>query len=93
MLLAVPAQTMRTNLERWKGLFAEGATLVSAAKGIELGTLMRMSQVIIAVTGVDSSQVAVISGPTGQRDRRRGSPLPPSSPAAIPVARLPCSAC
>ncbi|WIM88230.1 NAD(P)H-dependent glycerol-3-phosphate dehydrogenase [Candidatus Mycobacterium wuenschmannii] len=63
VLLAVPAQTMRTNLEQWAGLMAPGATLVSAAKGIELGTLMRMSQVIVAATGVDSSQVAVISGP------------------------------
>jgi glycerol-3-phosphate dehydrogenase (NAD(P)+) len=63
VLLTVPAQTMRTNLQQWSGLFAEGATLVSAAKGIELDTLMRMSQVIIAVTGVDPSQVAVVSGP------------------------------
>jgi glycerol-3-phosphate dehydrogenase (NAD(P)+) len=63
ILLAVPAQTMRTNLQQWTGLFADGATLVSLAKGIELGTLMRMSQVIVAVTGVDPAHVAVVSGP------------------------------
>jgi glycerol-3-phosphate dehydrogenase (NAD(P)+) len=63
VLLGVPAQTMRANLERWAGWLAEGATLVSLAKGIELGTLMRMSQVVTAVTGVDAAQVAVISGP------------------------------
>ncbi|SOJ54301.1 Glycerol-3-phosphate dehydrogenase [NAD(P)+] [Mycobacterium simulans] len=63
VLLGVPAQTMRSNLERWAPLLPEGATLVSLAKGIELGTLMRMSQVIIAVTGCDPAQVAVISGP------------------------------
>jgi glycerol-3-phosphate dehydrogenase (NAD(P)+) len=63
VLLAVPAQTMRTNLGQWAHLITPGATLVSAAKGIELGTLMRMSQVIVDVTGVDQSQVAVISGP------------------------------
>jgi glycerol-3-phosphate dehydrogenase (NAD(P)+) len=63
VLLGVPAQTMRGNLERWAPLVAEGATLVSLAKGIELGTLMRMSQVIVSVTGVDPTQVAVISGP------------------------------
>ena len=63
VLLAVPAQTMRANLEHWAPLVAVGATLVSLAKGIELGTLMRMSQVVISVTGVDPSQVAVISGP------------------------------
>jgi glycerol-3-phosphate dehydrogenase (NAD(P)+) len=74
VLLAVPAQTMRANLEHWNGLFAEGATLVSAAKGIELGTLMRMSQVIVDVTGVDTSQVAVISGPNLASEITAGQP-------------------
>ncbi|MCV7329233.1 NAD(P)H-dependent glycerol-3-phosphate dehydrogenase [Mycobacterium cookii] len=74
VLLAVPAQTMRSNLEQWNGLFAAGATLVSAAKGIELGTLMRMSQVIVDVTGVDSSQVAVISGPNLASEITAGQP-------------------
>jgi glycerol-3-phosphate dehydrogenase (NAD(P)+) len=63
VLLAVPSQTLRANLEQWRGLIADGATLVSLAKGIELGSLMRMSQVIVQVTGVDPSQVAVVSGP------------------------------
>jgi glycerol-3-phosphate dehydrogenase (NAD(P)+) len=63
VLLGVPAQTMRANLEVWAGLLTEGATLVSLAKGIELGTLMRMSQVVVSVTGVDPAQVAVVSGP------------------------------
>ena len=63
VLLGVPAQTMRANLERWAPLVADGATLVSLAKGIELGTLMRMSQVILSVTGVEAARVAVISGP------------------------------
>ena len=63
VLLAVPAQMMRANLEQWAPRLSDGATLVSLAKGIELGTLMRMSQVIVSVTGVDPSQVAVISGP------------------------------
>lgn len=63
VLLGVPAQTMRANLEQWAPMLAHGATLVSLSKGIELGTLMRMSQVIVSVTGVDTAQVAVISGP------------------------------
>jgi glycerol-3-phosphate dehydrogenase (NAD(P)+) len=74
VLLAVPAQTMRANLEQWSGLFAEGATLISAAKGIELGTLMRMSQVIVDVTGVDTSQVAAISGPNLASEITAGLP-------------------
>jgi len=63
VLLGVPSQSLRANLEGWRGHIADGATLVSLAKGIELGTLMRMSQVIVDVTGVDAGQVAVVSGP------------------------------
>jgi glycerol-3-phosphate dehydrogenase (NAD(P)+) len=74
VLLAVPAQTMRTNLQRWAGLITPGVTLVSAAKGIELGTLMRMSQVVVDVTGVDPSQVAVISGPNLASEITAGQP-------------------
>jgi glycerol-3-phosphate dehydrogenase (NAD(P)+) len=80
VLLAVPAQMMRANLQRWTGLFAAGATLVSMAKGIELGTLMRMSQVIVAVTGVDPDHVAVISGPN------LASEIADEQPAATVVA-------
>jgi len=74
VLLGVPAQTMRANLEQWSGLFDEAATLVSLAKGIELGTLMRMSQVIVAVTGWDPAQVAVISGPNLASEIAQGQP-------------------
>jgi glycerol-3-phosphate dehydrogenase (NAD(P)+) len=63
VLLGVPSQTLRTNLEAWREHIVPGATLVSLAKGIELGSLMRMSQVILAVTGTDPGQVAVVSGP------------------------------
>ena len=68
VLLGVPAQSLRANLEQWTGLFRPGATLVSLAKGIELGTLLRMSQVIVSVTGVNPAQVAVISGPNLARE-------------------------
>ncbi len=79
-LLGVPAQAMRANLERWAPLLRDGATLVSLAKGIELGTLMRMSQVIVSVTGVDPAQVAVISGPN------LASEIAACQPAATVVA-------
>jgi glycerol-3-phosphate dehydrogenase (NAD(P)+) len=63
VLLGVPSQTLRTNLESWRPHLVADATLVSLAKGIELSTCMRMSQVIVAVTGCDSGQIAVVSGP------------------------------
>lgn len=80
VLLGVPAQTMRANLEGWSPLVSEGATLVSLAKGIELGTLMRMSQVIVSATGVDPAQVAVVSGPN------LASEIAECQPAATVVA-------
>jgi glycerol-3-phosphate dehydrogenase (NAD(P)+) len=63
VLLAVPSQVMRANLTEWTGLIDHDATLVSLAKGVEMGTLMRMSQVVVQVTGVDPSRVSVLSGP------------------------------
>ncbi len=80
VLLGVPAQTMRANLEQWAGLLSQDATLISLAKGIELGTLMRMSQVIVSVTGADPSRVAVISGPN------LASEIAECQPAATVVA-------
>lgn len=74
VLLAVPAQSMRANVQAWTPLIAEGATLVSVAKGVELGTLMRMSQVIGQVTGVDPSQLAVLSGPNLANEIAAGQP-------------------
>ncbi|GLZ41708.1 NAD(P)H-dependent glycerol-3-phosphate dehydrogenase [Actinokineospora sp. NBRC 105648] len=63
VVLAVPSQTLRHNLTAWRGLLHPGATLVSLAKGVELGTLKRMSEVVVDVTGVGEDQVAVVSGP------------------------------
>src|SRR6516165_5506251 len=63
VLLAVPSQVMRANLAEWTGLIDRDATLVSLAKGVEVDSLMRMSQVVVQVTGVDSSRIAVLSGP------------------------------
>ncbi|CRZ15172.1 NAD(P)H-dependent glycerol-3-phosphate dehydrogenase [Mycolicibacterium neworleansense] len=80
VLLGVPAQQLRANLEGWKHLIGDDATLVSLAKGIELGSLMRMSQVIVQVTGADPSRVAVVTGPN------LASEIAEEQPAATVVA-------
>ncbi|WP_300016148.1 NAD(P)H-dependent glycerol-3-phosphate dehydrogenase [Pseudonocardia sp.] len=74
VVLAVPSQTLRANLAGWRGLLPPGATLVSLAKGVELGTLKRMSEVVIEVAGVDPSQVAVVSGPNLAREIAAAEP-------------------
>ncbi|MFI9409629.1 NAD(P)H-dependent glycerol-3-phosphate dehydrogenase [Nocardia gamkensis] len=74
VVLAVPSQSLRANLAAWKGLIRADATLLSLAKGIETGTLLRMSQVIEEVTEADSSRIAVLSGPNLAREIAVGQP-------------------
>jgi glycerol-3-phosphate dehydrogenase (NAD(P)+) len=80
VLLAVPSQNLRANLSEWSGLIGDDVTLVSLAKGIELETLMRMSQVVVQVTGADPSRVAVVTGPN------LASEVAEEQPAATVVA-------
>lgn len=63
VVLAVPSQTLRGNLGEWAGRIDPDATLVSLAKGIELGTTKRMSEVIVETAAVSADRVVVISGP------------------------------
>jgi glycerol-3-phosphate dehydrogenase (NAD(P)+) len=63
VVLAVPSQTLRANLTGWAGLIEPDATLVSLMKGIELGTLMRMSEVVVETAGVPADRVVVLTGP------------------------------
>lgn len=63
VVLAVPSQSLRENLAGWQPLLPEDVTLVSLAKGVELSTLKRMSEVIGEVADVPAERIAVISGP------------------------------
>jgi glycerol-3-phosphate dehydrogenase (NAD(P)+) len=63
VVLAVPSQSLRHNLTAWRSLVDPAATIVSLAKGVELGTLKRMSEVVVEVMGVPAEQVAVVTGP------------------------------
>ena len=74
VVLAVPSQTLRANLAAWRPLLPPGATLVSLAKGVELGTLKRMSEVVAEVAAVPADQVAVLSGPNLAREIAVGQP-------------------
>ncbi len=63
VVLAIPAQHLRENLEEWKSLIPANAVVASLIKGIELGTTKRMSEVIAEVTGISHERIAVVSGP------------------------------
>ena len=68
VVLAVPAQSLRDNLARWRDDLAPDSVLVSLMKGIEIGTTLRMSQVIEEVARIDAARVAVVSGPNLARE-------------------------
>jgi glycerol-3-phosphate dehydrogenase (NAD(P)+) len=63
VVLVVPSQTLRDNLSQWGGAIPRSAPVVSLMKGVELGTTMRMSQVIAEAGNVDDDRVVVVSGP------------------------------
>ena len=63
VVLAVPSQTLRENLEAWRADLPGGAVLVSLMKGVELGTMLRMSEVVAQTAKVGPERVAVVSGP------------------------------
>ena len=68
VVLAVPSQTLRGNLESWGGLLPRGAVLVSLMKGVELCTDLRMSEVILQSARTEPDRVAVVSGPNLARE-------------------------
>ncbi|AKT52273.1 NAD(P)H-dependent glycerol-3-phosphate dehydrogenase [Arsenicicoccus sp. oral taxon 190] len=74
VILAVPSQSLRANLETWAPSLPAGAAYVSLMKGIELGTGKRMSEVISEVGGVPAEQVAVVTGPNLAREIIRRDP-------------------
>ncbi|GHF14421.1 glycerol-3-phosphate dehydrogenase [NAD(P)+] [Amycolatopsis deserti] len=74
VVLAVPSQSLRANLSGWRELLPRGAILVSLAKGVELGTLKRMSEVIAEISGVSGNEIVVVSGPNLAREIAQGQP-------------------
>ena len=68
VVLAVPSQQLRANLESWAHLIPADAVMVSLMKGVELGTHKRMSEVIAEITGAGPERIAVVSGPNLARE-------------------------
>jgi glycerol-3-phosphate dehydrogenase (NAD(P)+) len=67
-VLAVPSQTLRANLAQWGPLLAPDTVLVSLMKGVELGSAMRMSEVVEDVAKVGPERIAVVTGPNLARE-------------------------
>ena len=74
VVLATPSQTLRTNLAVWAPHLPSDAILVSLMKGVELGTLNLMSEVIAQETGAGPERIAVVSGPNLSPEIARREP-------------------
>jgi glycerol-3-phosphate dehydrogenase (NAD(P)+) len=74
VIFAVPAQSMRGNVQRLARWLPQGCTIVSAAKGIEVATGLRMSEVITAVCEERAGAVVALSGPNLAEEIARGLP-------------------
>jgi glycerol-3-phosphate dehydrogenase (NAD(P)+) len=75
VIMAVPSHVFRSVVQQMAPLVKPDTIFVSATKGIETCTLMRMSQVITDVLGTSvESRIAVISGPTFAPEVARGVP-------------------
>ena len=74
VFFGLPSQTFRDNLEGWSDLLPSEALLVSLMKGVELGSLKRMSEVIAEVTGAGADRIGVVSGPNLAQEIARREP-------------------
>jgi glycerol-3-phosphate dehydrogenase (NAD(P)+) len=74
VILVVPSRFLRSQVEALSSLLAADAVVLSAAKGLENGTLFRMSQVIQDVLA-RPLRLAVLSGPTFAREVAAGEPV------------------
>jgi glycerol-3-phosphate dehydrogenase (NAD(P)+) len=61
--LGVPSQSMRENLTVFRDAIPPGAPVISLAKGVEIGTGLRMSEVISRVGHIEPERVVVLTGP------------------------------
>ena len=63
VVVAIPAQALRGNLQSWKGIFPHHAPIISTLKGIEAVTHVRMTDVIKDVLGTPAELIGLITGP------------------------------
>jgi glycerol-3-phosphate dehydrogenase (NAD(P)+) len=74
LLAVLPSQQMRAGLRPLRGRLAPDAIVVSCAKGFETGTLARMTEVVVAATGLAPERVCALSGPNLAAELAAGLP-------------------
>jgi glycerol-3-phosphate dehydrogenase (NAD(P)+) len=74
VILAVPSRAMRTTVAAVASSLADTPVVLSVAKGIEPGSLMRMTEVIASEAPGAAARVAALSGPNLAMEISRGLP-------------------
>ncbi|MBO3724487.1 NAD(P)-dependent glycerol-3-phosphate dehydrogenase [Actinomyces bowdenii] len=74
VVVALPSQQARAIISPLAGALADQAVAVSLMKGVELGTGLRMSQVLAQALGLEAGRVAVVSGPNLADEIAAGQP-------------------
>jgi glycerol-3-phosphate dehydrogenase (NAD(P)+) len=83
VVMGVPSHGFRTVLAEARSAIAPHAALVSLSKGVEQGSLLRMSEVIAdVVTGHDLARIGVLTGPNLAKEIAAGQPA--ASVIALP---------
>ncbi|HWR00465.1 MAG TPA: NAD(P)H-dependent glycerol-3-phosphate dehydrogenase [Chlorobaculum sp.] len=75
IVTAVPSQALRETAEAFAEVPLDGKIIVNVAKGIELKTGKRMSEVLLeTLPGIEPSQIAVLYGPSHAEEVARRQP-------------------
>ncbi len=74
IVLVVPSQKVRSAIEPLRTLITRNIPIVSLAKGVEVNTLKRMSEVIHEVLGSSPELIAALSGPSHAEEVVRDMP-------------------
>src|SRR6185503_20429195 len=74
VVIAVPSAHVRETLERVGPHIPRTADVLSVVKGLENGTLLRMTEVIAEAGGIEPARIAALSGPNLALEIARGLP-------------------
>jgi glycerol-3-phosphate dehydrogenase (NAD(P)+) len=74
LVSVMPSQHCRALFERMRPLLSPDILVISATKGLEEGSLLRMSEVIRLVLKSESTAIGALSGPSFAQEVARGDP-------------------
>jgi glycerol-3-phosphate dehydrogenase (NAD(P)+) len=86
VIFAAPSSHLRSVTSQVAGWIPASADILSVVKGLENGSLLRMSEVIAEAGGIDPGRIAALSGPNLATEIAQG--LPASAVVAAPDTQL-----